>query len=225
LPLTAGRNQPPFTIGLISMTPAGIASLLHKRPSIRLLDHLPANLADGAAALYLSALADKLVPVYGGGPRARQALARGFNRRLCITAVDNDRLVGVLGIQTPLAGFMDATFKTLRPHYGIPGSLWRLALLAFLQYSPPAGEAYVDGIAVDPDYRGQGVGTAMIAALESRAAGQGLSMVRLEVVGTNSRAQKFYRRLGFEIFREQTVWPVGSLAGFRSSVVMIKPLC
>ena len=206
------------------MTPAGIASNLHTHPSIRLLDHLPERLADKAAALYLSALADELVPVYGSGPPARQALANGFNRRLCITAVDNDRLVGILGIQIPSAGFMDVTVKTLQPHYGLPGSLWRLALLAFLHYSPPAGEVYVDGIAVDPDYRGQGVGTAMMAAFESWAGGQGLSMIRLEVVDTNARAQKLYRRLGFEVLREQTVWPVGSLFGFRSSMVMIKSL-
>ena len=206
------------------MTPAGIASNLHTHPSIRLLNHLPERLADKAAVLYLSALADKLVPVYGRGPRARQALANGFNRRLCITAVDHDRLVGILGIQTPTAGFMDVTVKALQPCFGIPGSLWRMALLAFLQYSPPAGEAYIDGIAVDPDYRGKGVGTAMMAALEAWAVGQGLWVIRLEVVDTNSRAQGLYRRLGFDILREQTVWPVGSLFGFRSSMVMIKPL-
>lgn len=206
------------------MTPAGIASILHTHPSIRLLDHLPECLADKAADLYLSALADKLAPVYGAGPRARQALANGFNRRLCITAVDDDRLVGILGIQIPSAGFMDVTLKTLQPYYGIPGSIWRLALLAFLHYSPPAGEVYVDGLAVDPDFRGQGIGTAMMVALESRAAGQGVSILRLEVVDTNPRARKLYRRLGFELLREQTVWPVGSLFGFRSSMVMIKPL-
>lgn len=206
------------------MTPDGITSSLHNHPSIRLLDHLPEHLVEAAADLYLSALADKLVPVYGAGSRARQALANGFNRHLCLTAVDNDRLVGVLGIQIPSAGFMDVTLKTLQPYFGIPGSLWRVALLAFLQYSPPAGEAYVDGIAVAPDYRGQGVGTAMLAALETWAAEQGVWMIRLEVVGTNSRAQRLYRRLGFDILREQTVWPVGSLFGFRSSMVMIKPL-
>jgi ribosomal protein S18 acetylase RimI-like enzyme len=211
-------------MGSIFMTSAGIVSNLHTHPSIRLLDHLPERLADNAAALYLSALADKLVPVYGTGPRARRALANGLNRRLCITAVDNDRLVGILGIQIPSAGFMDVTLNTLRPHYGILGSLWRLALLAFLHYSPPAGEVYVDGIAVDPDFRGQGIGTAMMAALESRAVGQGVSMIRLEVVDSNPNARKLYLRLGFERFREQTVWPVGSLFGFRSSMVMIKPL-
>jgi len=192
--------------------------------SIRLLDYLPDDLADDAAALYLSALADKLVPVYGVGPRARRALMRGFNRHMCITAVENDRLVGILGIQTAAAGFMNVTINTLRPFYGTLGSLWRMALLAFLNHSPMADEAYIDGVAVSPAYRGRGVGAGLIAAMEAWATRQGLSIIRLEVVDANPRAEKLYRRIGFEAVREQTVWPVGTLFGFRSSTVMAKSL-
>ncbi|BBO70850.1 hypothetical protein DSCA_47800 [Desulfosarcina alkanivorans] len=119
---------------------------------------------------------------------------------------------------------MDMRFSTLQRFYGIFGSLWRLALLAFLHHSPMAGEAHIDGVAVAPAYRGRGIGTAMITALAAWAAGQGLSMVSLEVVDTNPRAQTLYRHLGFRVVREQTVWPVGNLSGFRSSTVMIKPL-
>ena len=119
---------------------------------------------------------------------------------------------------------MDVTLNTLQPFYGNLGSLWRMARLAFLNHSPIADEACIDGLAVLPAYRGQGVGTRLITALEAWATGQGLSMVRLEVVDTNPRAEKLYRRIGFEAVCEQTVWPVGTLFGFRSSTVMIKSL-
>ena len=206
------------------MTPAEISETPQYDTSIRLLDHLPDDLVDDAAALYLSALADKLLPVYGAGSRARWALAFGFNRHICITAVEKDRLVGILGIQTAAAGFMDVTVNTLQPFYGTLGSLWRMALLVFLNHSPMADEAYIDGVAVSPSYRGRGIGKGLIAALELWANGHGLSIIRLEVVDANPRAEKLYRRVGFEAVREQTVWPFGTLFGFRSSTVMVKVL-
>ena len=206
------------------MMPAETTRRPAYNPTIRLLDHLPDDRVDEAAALFLSALADQLVPVYGVGPRARRALMCGFNRHMCITAVENDRLVGILGIQTAADGFMDVTVNTLRPFYGTFGSLWRMALLALLHYSPMEDEAYIDGVAVMPAYRGRGVGAGLIAALETWATGHGLSIIRLEVVGANPRAKKLYRCIGFEAVQEQTVWPVGSLFGFQSSTVMVKTL-
>ena len=204
------------------MMPAETSRTPSCNPTIRLLDHLPDDRVDDAAALYLSALADKLVPVYGVGPRARRALVCGLNRQMCITAVENDRLVGILGIQTATVGFMDVTVNTLRRFYGNFGGLWRMALLTLLHDSPMAGEAYVDGVAVMPAYRGQGVGSGLIAALEVWATGQGLSIIRLEVVDANPRAEKLYRDIGFEAVREQTVRPFGTLFGFQSSTVMLK---
>jgi hypothetical protein len=65
---------------------------------------------------------------------------------------------------------------------------------------------------------------AMITSLAAWATGRGLSMLTLEVVDANPQAKRLYRHLGFESVREQTVWPVGSLFGFRSSTVMIKAL-
>ena len=177
-----------------------------------------------AAALYLEALADKLVPVFGRGDRAIQALASIFNPQMCLVSQDGERLVGVLGIQSTAAGFMDVQWGALRSCYGFSGSLWRMALLSFLHHEPMVTEAYVDGVAVAPAWRGRGIGSRLIFALERWAVDRDLDMLCLEVVDTNSRAEKLYRHLGFEVVRHQTVWPLGSLFGFRSSKVMVKPL-
>jgi ribosomal protein S18 acetylase RimI-like enzyme len=222
--VSAGDHHFFSLIALISMASAQISGTLPDAPSIQLVGHLPARLAERAADLYLCALADQLVPIYGAGPRARRALASGFNRHMCICAVAGDRLIGILGVQTAAADFLEVTLSSLQPFYGIPGSLWRMALLALLHHSPVADEVHIDGVVVAPAYRGQGVGAAMITSLAAWATGRGLSMLTLEVVDANPQAKRLYRHLGFESVREQTVWPVGSLFGFRSSTVMIKAL-
>lgn len=209
---------------LTHMVPAGSIEAPVGSPSIKLFYHLPVALIGAAAELYLSALDSKLAPVYGFGPTARRALASGINRHMCISAVSNHRLVGILGIQTAAAGFMQVDFKTLRRFYGPFGGLWRIILLALLHHCPLPGEVYIDGVAVAPTYRGKGIGGGMIAALEAWAVGRGMTMVCLEVVDTNPRAEKLYRHMGFEAIREQTVWPFGSLFGFCSSTVMTKPV-
>ena len=196
----------------------------HDNHPIQLREGIPAGLNAIAAELYLAALADKLVPVFGRGVRAVQALASIFNYQMCLVAQNEERLVGVLGIQTAQAGFMDVQWGALRSCYGFPGSLWRMAVLSFLHHEPMETEAYVDGVAVAPAWRGRGIGTRLIFALEKWAVDRDLDMLCLEVVDTNARAEKLYRHLGFEVVRQQTVWPLGSLFGFRSSKVMVKLL-
>jgi ribosomal protein S18 acetylase RimI-like enzyme len=85
-------------------------------------------------------------------------------------------------------------------------------------------EVYVDGVAVDPSCRGQRIGTGLIHALERWALDRGFSLISLEVVDANPRARRLYQRIGFDVVREQTVWPIGSVFGFQSSAKMVKPL-
>ena len=191
---------------------------------IQLREGIPVGMTAAAAELYVEVLADKLVPVFGSGDRAIRALASGLNRQMCLAAVEGETLVGVLGIQTAAAGFVDVPWRSLRASYGFFGSLWRLALLAWLHHEPLDGEAYIDGVAVASAWRGRGVGSRLITALERWAAERGLDTLCLEVIDTNVRVQRLYRRLGFMTVSNQTVWPLGSLFGFRSSAVMVKLL-
>jgi GNAT superfamily N-acetyltransferase len=71
----------------------------------------------------------------------------------------------------------------------------------------------IEMLSVRDDWRGLGVGTGMIAALESRAAGFGADTVRLEVEHDNPRARALYQRLGYRDADGPAVlggWPLDS---------------
>ncbi len=55
----------------------------------------------------------------------------------------------------------------------------------------------VHDIAVDPDYRGRGVGKALFVAIEAEARAIGAAKVTLEVLSGNERAKGLYRSLGY----------------------------
>jgi GNAT superfamily N-acetyltransferase len=60
-----------------------------------------------------------------------------------------------------------------------------------------SGAAALTSLWVDPRFRGLGVGSALIAAVEAWALGQGLSQVLLWVTETNQVAEKLYECHGF----------------------------
>lgn len=108
--------------------------------------------------------------------------------------------------------FLDSQFALQRHHYLTYYSSTDCAVLE--KYGIPAGRLYVDrqpntllvvDISLLPDWRGRGVGTALMEAVmgEARDAGKKVTVA----VEKYNPAQRLYRRLGFrEISDEGVYW-------------------
>ena len=97
-------------------------------------------------------------------------------------------------------------------------------LLMLLDSKVAPGDLYLDGIAVAPAHRRQGIGTALIAAFEKRARDNGFATVSLEVIDTNARARQLYSRVGYQEVATHSMGPFSRLFGFRSTCRMSKQL-
>jgi ribosomal protein S18 acetylase RimI-like enzyme len=62
----------------------------------------------------------------------------------------------------------------------------------------------IHDIAVDPEFRGRGIGRALLAAVQENARASGCCKVTLEVRSDNHRAMAAYRRAGFESTQPET---------------------
>ena len=62
----------------------------------------------------------------------------------------------------------------------------------------------IHDIAVHPDFRGKGIGQALLAAVEEHARQHGCGKVTLEVRSDNHRAMAAYRKAGFESTEPET---------------------
>jgi ribosomal protein S18 acetylase RimI-like enzyme len=64
----------------------------------------------------------------------------------------------------------------------------------------------IHDIAVVPEHRGQGIGHALLAAIEKEACRRGCAKITLEVRSDNALARDLYRRCGFRGTEPQTLF-------------------
>ncbi len=186
---------------------------------------LPMELRRDAAQLYLDAFDRKLGPVLGRDERAVGYLAQTLQLTKSIAALGPDgELLGLAGFHDDRGGFVGGSFGDLKQHYGLIGATWRGVLLSLFERSPPDDQLLMDGVVVSAASRGMGIGTELLNGVAEVTKARELSIIRLDVVDTNPRAQALYERHGFTPAGEQSVWPLHWLFGFRKSTMMEKTL-
>lgn len=186
---------------------------------------LPESSRAAAARLYWEAFGGKLGPVLGPDDRALVFLSRVLRADHCLCALDGDgALLGLAGFKSPQGSFAGGTPADLRAAYGRAGAVWRAALLRLLAHEVDNHRFLVDGIAVARGARGQGVGTALLAALCDEARARGYASIRLEVIDTNWRARALYERQGFAPVRTERMGLLRHVFGFASATTMVRPL-
>ncbi len=193
---------------------------------IQFIDHLPEEYTLHAARLYVDALGNELRPILGASERAHHVLARNISPDRCLTAFWKGRLVGVLGVQADGRGFWEPSIQSMISEYGLLGGVFRFGGVCILHHKTEPGEWCVDGIAVEEEMRGRGVGTGLLRFIEETAAAKGARKITLEVTDANERAKALYDRRGFIETARQSLWPFNLIFSFpfQASFLMEKPV-
>jgi ribosomal protein S18 acetylase RimI-like enzyme len=192
---------------------------------VHVIRGLPEHLKQQAADLYWQAFGGKLGRIMGPDVRAHAFLLRVIRSDHCICAVsDEGRLLGIAGFKSPAGSFAGGDMGDLRAVYGRIGAAWRSSLLRLLQTDVDNERFLIDGICVDRDQRGKGIGKALVLALIEEASLRGYPAVRLEVIDTNIRARALYERMGFAARRSEPLGPLRHVFGFSRAVTMVRSL-
>lgn len=176
-----------------------------------------------AAELYWEAFGRKLGPALGSADKGTEFLAAHLNADRAVSVVLGGRLmrlIGVAGYQYADRALLGGGASDVLRAYGWLSGLPRIALLALLERRPAPGELVMDGIAVDPDLRGRGVGSRLLTEIIAVALDHGCRSVRPDVIDVNPRARALYERHGFRaIHTEQTPY-LRRLLGFGAVTTM-----
>lgn len=181
---------------------------------------MPAYLRADAATLFEEAFGEKLRTALPATQLMAAALERTLRADSIVVALREGELQGMVGLSAAEGRYRGGAIATgdafaeLRALLGLIGAARAVVGLAMGQHRPEAGELYVDGIAVIPAARGQGIGTRLLAEVARIADEDGFRWVRLDVVDSNPRAQQLYARLGYRVTRVQTFRFTSRLVGF-----------
>jgi len=90
--------------------------------------------------------------------------------------------------------------------------------VAFLDNKLTKDEMYIDYVAIDSAYRGQGVGTSLLMYGEGLARKtKGIRRFTLGVIHENVRARQLYEKLGFQVYETKSSRLVELFTGIRTS--------
>lgn len=89
----------------------------------------------------------------------------------------------------------------------IIGQIFIQLLSAELQFADGANRGYLYSLRVRPEWRGQQIGTQLIAAAEADLRQRGFSTAVISAAKDNPAALRLYERLGYRIFtQDEGVW-------------------
>ncbi len=177
-----------------------------------------------AAEIYYHAFRRKFQPFLGNQVHFISILEKSFNPVRAIVARRGGECVGLAGVQhdgQELLGFTHSIFVS---EFGWIFGTIRYLSLGLFEQSTDKGELLLEGIAVHPSCRGQGIGTKLLEAVFDYAREKGIDSVKLEVIDTNPAAQKLYERMGFAIIETNHYPYLRNWLGFSASTTMIKQI-
>ncbi len=132
-------------------------------------------------------------------------------------------IVGVVGLRSAESAFWTPRLSVLRRYLWFGRALVvYVALKVETARRVKREEIRVETLAVRADLRGQGIGSALLAAVEGRARASGGRRLSLDVVDTNPHARRLYERLGFRAVKTTWYGPLTRRAGFSASTRMRK---
>jgi len=191
---------------------------------------IPDELRDRTALLYDLAFGEKLgLAIPNAGERFK-LLSKTMQLQYAIGAYADQQsaqhmgqqLVGLAGFSTSdgsLTGGVD--YQGLLSEMGWLKGNRAAAVLSLYERKANPGELLMDGIVVDPDYRGKGIGSQLFAHLIEYGRAEHYATIRLDVVDSNPGARRLYERLGFSEEKTERFEFLRGILGFGASTTMI----
>lgn len=182
---------------------------------------IPPEQRERSAQLYDIAFGEKLALAIPDAGARVQLLTKAMQLEYAIGAFDGMRLIGMAGFSTAngaLTGGMD--YRVLLSELGWIKGNRAAAVLSIYERKAKFGELLMDGIVVDPEYRGQGVGSRLFSRLITYAESEHYTTIRLDVIDTNIGAYRLYERLGFTSVKTEQFEFLRGILGFGASTTM-----
>ncbi|HDY7910561.1 TPA: GNAT family N-acetyltransferase [Vibrio vulnificus] len=173
------------------------------------------------AELYEEAFGLKFYRAIPDKDRRIFVISKSFVPDYSFVAYSDKKLVGLAGFNVmsgSLTGGIGA--EGLIEQLGFFRGLWACLVFSLFERKPEKSELVMDGIAVDSEFRCQGIGSLLLDKIVSYAQENGFESVRLDVIDSNPRARKLYESKGFVALKTESFPYLKWLVGFSGATTM-----
>ena len=188
---------------------------------------IPSMFKHQVSALYAEAFERKFVKVIADKHTMSRLFLENMDEGCGLCFIEDNKVMGVAGFHRGSNALLGFEMKTFTDEFGyIKGFFKCLMILLFYNRKPShEKELLMDGIVVDKDHRGRGIGTKLFGALEEYAKRCGYTQIKLDVIKENPKAKALYTRLGFKPTKEEKVPKfIAGLIGVSAVTTMVKNL-
>lgn len=189
----------------------------HTQLTIKRIENTESNMR-AAVRLFIDAYYGQLSGITKDKARLEQALERSFVLERFYGAYLGDTLVGIFALLEPGEAWITLDRNRFIAAIGaLKGRIVYPVLRKELEQEVTLAEdgKYISTVATDVVHQGKGIATAMMKyAIEHNR------YLELDVIDTNVKAFNLYRKLGFEVFREEPVKHFKRMVGFSKKIFM-----
>ena len=164
---------------------------------VKIVEGLEARHVDDALRVVHDAFAEKFRIGFRHADDLRRLFRDSVDTTSCLSALVDGQLAGLLTIRTDGQEFYHLNVGALFTRFSPLRAIRMLLNLLLLADELKGDEFVVETLAVDPAYRGMGIGTALLQKAEARARSMGKYTMSLGVVGENAGAIRLYERVGY----------------------------
>ena len=180
-----------------------------------------------AAKLYVIAFKRKFEKLLGEEAILQRMFEKAMNSDFSLCAYEDGNLLGICGFHAGKHGLVEIKGRDFIENFGLIKGLWKAFLtdMIFTRKVKSKKELLMDGIAVDKDNRGQGIGSKLFQALIEYGIEENYNSIRLDVIDENPKAKALYQKLGFkETYYEKVPKYISKLIGVSGVTAMVKEL-
>ncbi|MCC9043737.1 GNAT family N-acetyltransferase [Myroides sp. M-43] len=178
-----------------------------------------------AAMILVQAFKNKLLGILGTEEQLYKVILQSIDAKHIVVARSSEgELIGVAAYQYNGKFTLDITLSTMIEVYGFWRGIQKMFMLfTHFPTKRDISTLYVDALAVDARFRGQGVGQLLLKEIEKITIEENLSFVSLDVVKENTRAKELYEKVGFvEVKYEELDTKSSDRLGFSGYYYMMK---